>query len=132
MVKIMENNELDKQTQQAHDKVLKAKEDYYNINLKNKKIVRLLKMLVYTVTFIMLILGAVTFIVQFCLDKNYFFTSKVSIPLITILFGGDAIILTQINKRMSKTNSLKGDVIELVIGCCLVLLGIIWLITNII
>ncbi len=127
----MENNELDKE-KEAHEKVLKAKEDYYNQGLKNKKQVRFFKSLVYVITFVMLCLGAVTFIIQFCLDKNYFFTSKISIPLITILFGVDAILLTQINGKMNKTNSLKGDVVELIIGICLTLLGVIWLITNII
>ncbi len=128
----MENNELNKETQEAHEKVLKAKEDYYAQELKNKRQVRYFKALVYAITFIMLCLGAVTFIIQFCLDKSYFFTSKISIPIITILFGTDAILLTRINGKMSRTSNIKGDVIELIIGICLVVLGVIWLITNII
>ena len=79
----------------------------------------------------MLILGAITFIVVFIMGKH-FIDSNITIPIITILFGIDAVLLTQINKRISKTNNLKGDVFELFVGIFAIILGIIWLIVALV
>ncbi len=112
-------------------KVEEAKRLYYEQDLKNKRIVRILKGLVYFITTIMLILGAITFIVVFIMGKH-FIDSNITIPIITILFGIDAVLLTQINKRISKTNNLKGDVFELFVGIFAIILGIIWLIVALV
>ena len=112
-------------------KVEEAKRLYYEQDLKNKRIVRILKGLVYFITTIMLILGVITFIVVFIMGKH-FIDSNITIPIITILFGIDAVLLTQINKRISKTNNLKGDVFELFVGIFAIILGIIWLIVALV
>lgn len=128
----MQQNEVKHETKEENKaKVEAAKRSYYEETLKNKRVVRALKACVYVITTIMLILGLATFITIFIMDKNWI-NSDYTIPVIFILFGIDAILLTQINRRISKTNSLKGDLVELVAGIIAVILGIIWLIMSII
>ncbi len=128
----MEQNELKHETKEENRaKVENAKRDFYEENLRNKRIVRVLKGLVYAVTGIMFALGMLTFVTIFIMDKDWI-NSDITIPVVFILFGIDAILLTQINRRISKTNSLKGDIVELIVGICAVVLGIIWLILSII
>jgi cytochrome c biogenesis protein CcdA len=117
--------------EETHKKVEEAKRNYYEENLHNKRVLRVLKAFVYVLTATMLILGVITVIVALILEKNYYFTSRIAIPVITIIFGIVAILLTQINKRISKTSNLKGDTFELIVGIVCVILGIIWLFTNI-
>ncbi len=129
----MEENKENNSTtiEETHKIVEEAKKNYYKENLHNKKVLRVLKALVYVLTSAMLILGVITVIVALILEKNYYFTSRIAIPIITIIFGIVAILLTQINKRISKTSNLKGDTFELIVGILCVILGIIWLFTNI-
>lgn len=110
-------------------KVENAKREYYAKTLKNKRIVRALKGCVYAVTTVMLALGLLTFIVVFCLDKHWI-NSNITIPIIFMLFGLDAVLLTLINGRISRTNNTKGDILEFIIGIASIILVFIWLLMS--
>lgn len=105
-----------------------AKKNYQEENRRNKKIVGILKIVVYVVTALLFINMGSYFIINIIMEKSLLYYDHLSMPISLILFGIIAILLTAINPRMSKTSNVKGDKIELVIGVILTLGGIAYLI----
>lgn len=94
----------------------------------NKKIVRILKMVVYILTVLLFLDMIPYFIIGIMMEKSNVFFDNFSMPIGIIIFGIIAILLTQINPRISRTTDVKADRLMLVIGIIITLLGFGYLI----
>ena len=113
------------------EKIEEAKKKFAEENEKNKKIAGILKIVVYVITAMLLINMVIFFILGIMMDKNNYFIDHISMPVSIILFGAIAILLTQINPKVSRTSNTNGDKLELIIGTIICLVGIGYLIYEI-
>lgn len=108
------------------------KKEYTEQYQKNKKIVFGLKITTYIITVILFSLVISWFIFGAMLDNHNLYTECIAIQVSVILFGIEAILLTQINPRISSTNNVKGDKLVLLLGIVITIAGIIYLIYSLV
>lgn len=107
------------------------KEEYRLQKEKNDKIVKILKRIVYVLASLLLINFVSMFIFKM-MEKSFWYYDVLAVPLGLILFGAIAILLTQINPRISKSNDTKGDKLIFIIGIIICLGGLVYLILNLV
>lgn len=106
------------------------KKEYSEKFQKNKKIVFYLRIATYINTVILFALVISWFIFGAMLDKHNLYTESIAIQVAIILFGVEAILLTQINPRVSASNNTKGDRLILCFGIIITVVGIGYLIYS--
>lgn len=108
------------------------KKEYVKETEARKQQVKIMKIVTYVLVSILLALIVSFFIVKVILEKNIYFFDEIEMPLIIMVFGAIAILMTQINGKMSKTNDVTGDKLVLVLGIILCLGGVALLLYNVI
>ncbi|MGM9971306.1 MAG: hypothetical protein ACI35W_02720 [Anaeroplasmataceae bacterium] len=91
---------------------------------KNQHIVRILKTIVYVLAVLLFLDIVPYFIVGIMMEKSNYFFNHLAMPLAIILFGAIAILLTQINPRISVSANTKGDKLVFFMGIAITILGI--------
>lgn len=107
------------------------KKKIYEEQVKNRKIVRILKCIVYVLSAILLVDMLSFFIFGVMMEKTNMFFDHLAFPIAIILFGIIAILLTQINPRLSRTTNTKGDKGVFLMGIVITIIGIIYLFLEI-
>lgn len=113
------------------EKSLKMQEEYKAKYEHNQKIVKILNIFVYILTPLLFIDVFTWFILNVFKNSHDAFTEYVAIPVALMIFGTIAVLMTQINPRMSRTSNVKGDRLILIVGIVIILAGIALLFYNI-
>ncbi len=110
--------------EQEKEIIEQKKREYIEKQNKNLALIKKLKLVVYALTTILFVLLASYFILYIMMDKRNIFLNDICLPVGIICFGGDGLLISFMNPRISASNDTKGDRLVFILSAIIILFGI--------